>query len=327
MGMTEKKPLVSIIVITYNSTNYVLETLESAKAQTYQNIELIITDDASTDDTVAICDAWLKDNKERFVRIKLIKVDKNTGIPKNCNRGLFASKGEWVKTIAGDDALMTNCIQDNIQFVQSNTTIKFCFSNFDSYRNNFDKKNIILYNPVFDTRSRKFSELNQEFQLKSLISANIILAPTIFFNRKRFIENGGFDETYNYIEDITTLLNWLQAGNKIYYLPKKTIKYRFNVDSISNDKNKNASEISPYSLKLGKVLYERFYSYYTINQKIFYHIKYTYFKFFIAINNTNLFIKVLRRIWYFIVQMIDRYNYNSLNKIYNEYRKKMLKDN
>lgn len=50
-----KNPLFSIIVITYNSSVFVLETLESAKNQAYQNIELIISDDGSTDETVAIC--------------------------------------------------------------------------------------------------------------------------------------------------------------------------------------------------------------------------------------------------------------------------------
>ena len=58
-------PLVSIIVITYNSAKFVLETLESAKAQTYQNIELIISDDGSTDNTVQICREWLKNNEEQ----------------------------------------------------------------------------------------------------------------------------------------------------------------------------------------------------------------------------------------------------------------------
>ncbi len=53
-------PLVSIIVITYNSSKYVLETLESAKAQTYQNIELIVSDDGSTDNTIEICKIWIE---------------------------------------------------------------------------------------------------------------------------------------------------------------------------------------------------------------------------------------------------------------------------
>ena len=58
--------LVSIITPTYNSAKYVLETLESIKSQTYHNIELIISDDASQDNTVDICELWLKENKERF---------------------------------------------------------------------------------------------------------------------------------------------------------------------------------------------------------------------------------------------------------------------
>lgn len=55
-----KNPLVSVIVITYNSSKYVLETLNSVAAQTYDNIELIISDDCSVDNTVEICRNWLK---------------------------------------------------------------------------------------------------------------------------------------------------------------------------------------------------------------------------------------------------------------------------
>ena len=100
--MHDDQPLVSIVVITYNSSKYVLETLESAKEQSYQNLELIISDDCSFDDTVAICRNWIAKNKERFVRIELLSVDKNTGIPANCNRGVKVAKGEWVKLIAGE---------------------------------------------------------------------------------------------------------------------------------------------------------------------------------------------------------------------------------
>jgi len=121
-------PLVSIIVITYNSSKYVLETLESAKAQTYQNIELIVTDDCSTDDTVEICGNWIEKNKERFVRTELVKSDTNTGIAPNCNRGLKVAKGEWVKYIAGDDILFSDCINQNINYILSNPTASFIFS-------------------------------------------------------------------------------------------------------------------------------------------------------------------------------------------------------
>ena len=113
-GITDslvRTPLVSIIVISYNSSKYVLETLESAKAQTYQNLELIISDDCSTDNTVKLCDTWLKDNKSRFTKTKLITVEKNLGIPKNCNRALYTAEGDWTKLIAGDDILMPNCVK------------------------------------------------------------------------------------------------------------------------------------------------------------------------------------------------------------------------
>ena len=63
-------PLVSIIVVTYNSSLYVRETLESAKRQSYRNLELIVTDDASKDDTVKICREWIENNKNRFVRFE-----------------------------------------------------------------------------------------------------------------------------------------------------------------------------------------------------------------------------------------------------------------
>lgn len=80
--MSEKNPLVSIIVITYNSAKYVLETLESAKAQTYQNIKLIVSDDCSTDNKIEICRKWLEKNKGRFVRTELITVEQNTDCTK-----------------------------------------------------------------------------------------------------------------------------------------------------------------------------------------------------------------------------------------------------
>jgi glycosyltransferase involved in cell wall biosynthesis len=96
----------------------VLETLESAKAQSHTNLELIVSDDHSTDNTVEICRRWIENNKERFVRAELIISEKNSGIPANCNRGVKAARGEWVKLIAGDDLVsehfVSKCFENPI---------------------------------------------------------------------------------------------------------------------------------------------------------------------------------------------------------------------
>ncbi|UMB55470.1 glycosyltransferase [Lutibacter sp. A64] len=316
----KRNPLVSIIVITYNSSNYVLETLESAKAQTYQNIELIISDDCSTDNTVTVCEEWLQKNKDRFVRTQLITVKENTGIPKNCNRGLYAAKGEWVKLIAGDDALMANCIKDNIEFVKSDSRIKFCFSDYEAYKDTFEDSNLVNYKNDSDARSKQFSELNNEFQLKVMIRNIVLHGPATFYKRNKFLEMGGYDESYSFVEDRLTFFNWLKAGNKFYYLPKKTIKYRINDNSITNKNLVNNSYINDFFIKFRDLIYEKFYSYFTFKEKVYFHVRYKYYLFFKKDDNLNFFIKVFRRLWYFLVQKGEKENYNALNKFYKEYK-------
>ena len=108
--------LVSVVVITYNSEDYILECLESVKAQTYAGIELIISDDCSQDNTLKICKEWVDENKIRFVNIEIIEVKKNTGTTENINRACRLANGVWIKPIAGDDLLLPKCIEYNLKF-------------------------------------------------------------------------------------------------------------------------------------------------------------------------------------------------------------------
>lgn len=117
---------VSVIVITYNSSKYVLETLESVKDQDYPNIELIVSDDCSTDDTFEICKKWVDENKSRFSRATVVQTEKNGGICVNYNRGLKEVQGEWVKYIAGEDILMPNCISAFVTSIKRSDKIMIC---------------------------------------------------------------------------------------------------------------------------------------------------------------------------------------------------------
>lgn len=223
----EKQPLVSIIVITYNSSKYVIETLESAKAQTYQNIELIVSDDCSTDNTAEICRKWIENNKGRFVRTELITAEKNTGIPANCNRGVKAAQGEWVKLIAGDDILIGHCISDNIKFILNNRNVKVIYSNMLIKKKNNEKR--IIYPPD------ELISSNHIIQYKRLLKDNWINAPTVFLNKKTLIEANGFNEKYSMIEDYPLWIKLFNLNIKWGYLNEVTVIYREHPYSLTNN--------------------------------------------------------------------------------------------
>ena len=108
----QELPLLSVALFTYNSSEYVLDTLESVYRQSYQGpIELIISDDSSSDDTVDLCRAWMIKKGTRFQRMELLESPENTGISKNVNRGCRASSGKWIKILAGDDLLTDDCLE------------------------------------------------------------------------------------------------------------------------------------------------------------------------------------------------------------------------
>lgn len=223
-------PLVSVVVITYNSAEYVLETLESAKAQTYQNIELIISDDGSKDATIDICKNWLEENASRFVRTELVTVPENTGIPMNCDRGVRAANGGWVKLIAGDDLLMDDCIVKNITFALKREKCHIVISDMISfYDGDTISQNQNAKKPLWIGRSIK----NAMQQYKSLLLNFCGNTPTLFISRKIF-DSVGFDPEIRHMEDYPFLLNVTQGGFKLDYMAETTVAYRISAGSASN---------------------------------------------------------------------------------------------
>ena len=229
--MEEKMPLVSVAVITYNSSKYVLETLESIKAQTYKNIELIISDDCSTDNTMQLCENWCVQNRERFARIQYVEVEQNTGVSANCNRAEDACEGEWVKLIAGDDMLLPNCITDFIEYVSENPNSIYVFGRIKAF--GVSKEICNKYeNEVFD---RSFWKLSNDAKLKELIyGRNHIPAPACFYNLHKKKELGlRFDEQIPMMEDWPMWINVIRAGVDMKFMDRQVVLYRLSEDSLS----------------------------------------------------------------------------------------------
>lgn len=225
-------PLVSIIVVTYNSAKYVVETLESAKLQSYKNIELIVTDDRSSDETVEVCRLWLEQNKNRFVNVLLLTTDQNTGIAGNCNRGVKASQGIWIKLIAGDDLLCESCINDNLMFAEQHPNANFITSKMQYINENGD---VIDEEPAnFEAFRKHYYNLSAAKQLKAYSRLPIFLnSPAFFIKSEILIAVDYFDEEFRIFDDMCLIYRVNGVGEKVFYFDVHTVRYRIHEDSIS----------------------------------------------------------------------------------------------
>lgn len=107
--------LVSIIMPSYNTAKYIAETVQSVLAQTYQNWELIIVDDCSTDDTDEVVRPYLSDS-----RIKYLKNEKNSGAAVSRNRALREAQGKWIAFLDSDDLWMPEKLEKQVSFMKEN---------------------------------------------------------------------------------------------------------------------------------------------------------------------------------------------------------------
>jgi|SRR5580704_3721732 glycosyltransferase involved in cell wall biosynthesis len=108
-------PLVSAIVTCYNQSSFVLETLESVKAQTYKPTQLIIVDDCSSDDSVAVIENWVRENG---IDCTFIRHQKNQGICKSVNEALSFATGKYVAMVAADDIWLPDKIACQVQIME-----------------------------------------------------------------------------------------------------------------------------------------------------------------------------------------------------------------
>ncbi len=121
--------------MTYNSSEFIVDTLNSIVSQTYKNWEIIICDDCSTDDTCSIIDEWYALNQSSFL-FKTLYSTYNQGVTNNLIKGINEAKGEWVKTMAGDDVFNINAIEEFVKEA-SISEHKFFFSRIEliGYKN------------------------------------------------------------------------------------------------------------------------------------------------------------------------------------------------
>lgn len=117
--MSGNNPLVSVVISAYNHENYVQETIKSIINQTYQNIELLVFDDGSTDSTWQKIQEMSEECEKRFTRV-FFETKQNEGICATLNKLIKEANGKYVYDIASDDMAMPNAIEREVEFLENN---------------------------------------------------------------------------------------------------------------------------------------------------------------------------------------------------------------
>lgn len=209
---------VSVITASYNAGRFIEETIKSVLEQTYDNLELIIVDDCSTDNTEEIVKKYI----EIDLRVKFYKLEKNSGAAVVRNTALEKAKGRFIAFLDSDDVWDRDKLEKQINFMKKNN---YGFS-FTSYRL-MSEKGILLNKEV-----RVPSQIKYEQLLKNTIIGclTVIIDKDIIGDFRMPLVRAG--------QDTATWLSILRKGNIAYGYDEVLASYRLVDGSISSNKLK-----------------------------------------------------------------------------------------
>jgi len=127
MAPQSDSPSVSVCIPTYNGAKYLQACLESALNQTLDDIEIVVVDDASTDDTVAIVEHFIASDH----RVRLFHNEANLGLVQNWNQSIKNARGSWIKPLFQDDTLDPGCVETLLKHaIDERSLVSCCFRRF-----------------------------------------------------------------------------------------------------------------------------------------------------------------------------------------------------
>ncbi len=218
-----KNSLVTVICLCYNHAQFLIEAVDSVLAQDYSAIQIIVIDDASTDNSQKLLKEYYSDNSE----VELVLHDKNQGNCKSFNEGLILAKGEYIIDFATDDVMLFNRIAEQIKCFESDTETGVVYTNTEY----IDDKGAFL------TNHRAEGDLLPSGNVFSEVLMKHVYEPSSIMVRKSvFDELGGYDESLAY-EDFDFVLRSSRL-TKVAYIPKVLTKRRKVGESLSSQLTK-----------------------------------------------------------------------------------------
>ncbi|WP_049547214.1 glycosyltransferase family 2 protein [Streptococcus mitis] len=229
--------MISIIVPVYNVEEYLEECLESIRKQTYQDIEVILVNDGSTDGSHAICERYCQMDK----RFRLIN-QKNQGQSVARNRGVKESLGEYIMFVDSDDVVSLGLLEQLMKYKSDGIDIVECNRTEDIQSLNEEKKDIHV------------KEFDSDEALYQCFNHGVSWSPVAKLYRRKIVEKVPFLENLIYEDFYTGIvsLKYIQKMRKIDYIG---YYYRYHTSSTMN---RTYSEKNLDIFKVGEKLLENF---------------------------------------------------------------------
>jgi glycosyltransferase involved in cell wall biosynthesis len=224
-------PKVSVIMSSYNHEKFVAAAIESVVKQSFQDWELLIMDDQSTDKTFNISKDY--ENKDR--RIKVFKSPYNRGMVQNTNELISVTQGEYIATINSDDSWQIEKLEKQIRFLDENPEYGVCFTT----ANMIGEDNEIIYSRTFNklkNRSR-YEWLNSFFYF-----GNSLCYPSSLARKICYLNVGLFNPAFIVLLDLDMWIKICLAGYEIHVIQEKLTNFRL----LKNEAN--LSGIKPSSM-------------------------------------------------------------------------------
>ncbi len=216
--MKKKTPLVSIVIPVFNGANFLAEAIDSALAQTYKNIEVIVINDGSPDDGATEKIALSYGNKIRYY------YKENGGISSALNYGISNMKGDFFSWLSHDDLYTPDKIQKQINLVESNKDIILCSGSLMDKQGNPINYHIKTLNKILDGLG-----LFREFLNGYILNGLGFLIPKSVFDRE-----GGFDENLRYLQDLDMWLRLTWKDYRFVCIPDMLVKTRLHALQTTN---------------------------------------------------------------------------------------------
>lgn len=198
---------VSVIVPLYNYAGYIVETLESVMEQTCRSIQLIVVDDCSTDDSLAVVEAWMRDHSRVGIGLALWTHSANARLAKTRNTGIGLSSSEYCFFLDADNAMYPRCIEKHVASLQARPDAAAAYSLIE----------------VFGARAGIMGA--GVFEREALSHGNFIDAMAMV-RRSALVALGGFEHIDHGWEDYDLWLRLSESGRTAVHIPEILARYR-----------------------------------------------------------------------------------------------------